>query len=269
LSIAAGADQCQIRAMNHRLPTVLLLGLLLAGCAPRPEYTATPAAPVATQPAAAASASPRPQPDELLQRAAAAPMEPFPGEDWNLLFNGKDLGVWHVSDFAGGGEVKVESGLLVLGMGGPFTGVGCSNPPARMNYELALDAMRVSGSDFFCGLTLPVGSNCCSLIVGGWGGGVVGISSLDGYDASENETTKFLDFERGRWYRLRMRVTEKKLEAWLDDRKVVNVATEERRIAVRPGEIETSQPLGIACYSTTAAIRGLRWRAVSGPASEK
>lgn len=58
-----------------------------------------------------------------------------------------------------------------------------------MNYELSLEAMRVDGSDFFCGLTFPVGSNFCSFIVGGWGGGVVGLSSLNSEDASQNETT--------------------------------------------------------------------------------
>ena len=257
--------------MNCRLFPALVLGLLFTGCATsQPPPVPVPApAPVMAAPPTATAPTPRAEPDELLQRAAAVPMEPFPGEDWTSLFNGRDLGVWHVTDFAGHGEVKVESGLLVLGMGGPFTGVGCSNPPVTMNYELALDATRVAGSDFFCALTIPVGTNCCSLIVGGWGGGVVGISSLDGYDASENETTKFLDFDRGRWYRIRVRVTDKKIEAWLDDRKVVNVSTEERRVAVRAGEIEQSQPLGIACYSTTSAVRGLRWRAVSGPASEK
>jgi hypothetical protein len=247
--------------------------LLLAGCATCKQPVTFAPLPE-TAPAAAATPPSAPDPervglDELLRRAAAAPLGSFGGEDWNLLFNGRDLAPWHVTQFAGGGEVKVENGLLVLGMGGPFTGIGLSNPPVTMNYEIALEAMRVGGWDFFCALTFPVDTNHCSLIVGGWGGGVVGISSIDGYDASENETTKFLEFDRGRWYRIRVRVTEKKLEAWLDDRKVINVQTEDRRISVRGGDIEQCLPLGIASYSTTAALRGLRWRAVSGPDSVK
>ena len=82
-------------------------------------------------------------------------------------------------------------------MGDPFTGINWTNDFPKMNYEVALDAMRVMGSDFFCGLTVPVGDTFCSLIVGGWGGSLVGISSLDGMDASENETTKFISFEIG------------------------------------------------------------------------
>ena len=108
-------------------------------------------------------------------------------------------------------------------MGNPFTGVNWTNDFPKMNYEVAFDAMRVMGSDFFCGLTVPVGESFCSLIVGGWGGTLVGISSLDGMDASENETTKFVSFETGRWYRIRLRVTEKKLQAWIDQEKLVDV----------------------------------------------
>lgn len=48
----------------------------------------------------------------------------------------------------------------------------------------------MSSSEFFCGLTVPVrtGTECVSLIVGGWGGSLVGISSIDGLDASETST---------------------------------------------------------------------------------
>ena len=31
-------------------------------------------------------------------------------------------------------------------------------------------------------------------------------------DASENETTKFLSFEKNRWYRIRVRVTKPKMK---------------------------------------------------------
>jgi hypothetical protein len=132
-----------------------------------------------------------------------------------------------------------------------------------MNYEVALDAMRLTGSDFFCGLTVPVGTNCCSLIVGGWGGSLVGISSLDGMDASENETTKFTNFETGRWYRIRLRVREKRIQAWIDKEKVVDVDTTDKRIAVRPGDIELSQPFGIAAWQTSSALREIKFRRVS------
>jgi hypothetical protein len=132
-----------------------------------------------------------------------------------------------------------------------------------MNYEVALDAMRLTGSDFFCGLTVPVGTNCCSLIVGGWGGSLVGISSLNGMDASENETTKFSNFESGHWYRIRLRVREKRIQAWIDKEKLVDVDTTDKRISVRPGDIELSQPFGIAAWQTSTALREVKFRRVS------
>jgi len=125
--------------------------------------------------------------------------------------------------------------------------------------------MRVEGSDFFCALTFPVADSCCSLIVGGWGGGVVGLSSLDGMDASENETSQFMRFDTGRWYRVRVRVTRNRIEAWIDKNKVVNVITTDRRISVRPGDIELSQPFGLASWQTTGALREIKWRPVTGP----
>ena len=71
--------------------------------------------------------------------------------------------------------------------------------------------MRVEGSDFFVGLTFPVRDSHASLIVGGWAGSVVGISSIDGRDASENETTEVMKFKNGQWYKFRLRVRADRL----------------------------------------------------------
>lgn len=201
---------------------------------------------VTTQPAASTNAA----------NAPAPRLEP----GWQSLFDGRTLAGWAVTDFAGRGEVKVENGNIVLETG-IMTGVNWTNTPAlpRINYEVALDAMRVEGSDFFCALTFPVGEDPCSLIVGGWGGGVVGLSSLDGMDAANNDTTKYLNFENGRWVAIRVRVTGTNISAWIDGDRVVDADTKDRRISIRP-EVEASRPLGIASWSTTAALRNIRLR---------
>jgi hypothetical protein len=156
--------------------------------------------------------------------------------------------------------VKVDDGRLVLGTG-LMTGVTWTNAAdlPRINYEIALDAMRVDGSDFFCALTFPVKEDPCSFIVGGWGGGVVGLSSLDGQDASNNDTTRYMNFDNGKWYALRLRVTETNIQCWIDADKVVDAETKDRRISIR-SEVEDSRPLGIASWSTTAALRNIRLR---------
>jgi hypothetical protein len=135
-----------------------------------------------------------------------------------------------------------------------------------VNYEVSLEAMRVAGSDFFCGLTFPVQNTFCSLILGGWGGSVVGLSNLEGADASENETTQFISFENGRWYRVRLRVSESRIEAWIEQKKVVDVVTTGRKISLRFGDIELSKPFGISSWMTSAAVREIKLRAIEGPA---
>ncbi len=144
-----------------------------------------------------------------------------------------------------------------------MTGVTWTGDFPKTDYEISLEAMRVDGSDFFCGLTFPVGDSPCSFIAGGWGGGVVGLSSIDGSDASENETTKYQEFESGRWYKIRVRVTKDKIEAWIDQKQMVDLSTKDRQISIRI-EVELSRPLGVSCYATTAALRDIKVRRLVG-----
>ncbi|MEW6355524.1 MAG: DUF1080 domain-containing protein [Planctomycetota bacterium] len=189
-------------------------------------------------------------------------------EEWESLFDGKTLKGWKATDFGGQGEVEVKDGTIVLNIGpGDLTGITWTGPVRRMNYEICVDAMRLSGHDFFCGLTFPVGDSCCSLICGGWGGTLVGISSFSDMDASENETTTYMDFEDEKWYPIQVRVTENHIEAWIDGKKVVDAKPDNRRISVR-GEVTRSQPLGIAAYQTQAAIGDVRVRTIK-PEGEK
>ena len=188
---------------------------------------------------------------------SACAAEPPPAE-WLPLFDGKSLTGWKLTDFGGHGEVKVEDSSIILEAGNDITGVNYTGEIPKMNYEVELEASRLEGSDFFCGLTVPYGGVGCTFVVGGWGGTLVGLSSINGDDASENETTQFKKFQNGHWYRIRMRVTPEKIEAWVDDDKMVDVNTKAKKIGMRAGEIELSQPFGIASYRTRAAIRGMK-----------
>jgi hypothetical protein len=128
-----------------------------------------------------------------------------------------------------------------------------------MNYEITLEAMRGDGSDFFCGLTFPVNDRPCTLILGGWGGSLCGLSSLDHMDASENETTRMIGFENGKWYRVRLRVVPDHIQAWLDDEALVDADVTGKNLDIRI-EVEESKPLGIATYDTTGAVRNIKLR---------
>ncbi len=184
------------------------------------------------------------------------------------LFDGQSLAGWTQSGFEAEGPVKVDPafrdgrGAIIIEAGTTLSGLtwtrGTTLP--HLNYEISLEAMRVKGSDFFCGLTFPVGSAACSFIVGGWGGMVVGISNVDHSDASDNDTTQGKEFADGRWYRIRVRVTDEKIEAWIDDEQMVDLEWKTRKLTLRPGDIQKSLPLGICSYMTRAALRDIRLR---------
>lgn len=184
------------------------------------------------------------------------------------LFDGVSLAGWRPSAFDSQAAVRIEPSFrgdrpaIILERSEHLSGISRTDGPSlpRMNYEVSLEAMRLSGGDFFCGLTFPVGDSAVTFVVGGWGGMVVGISCIDNSDASENETTTSRDFKSDRWYRIRVRVTPKKLEAWIDDEQAVDFETEGRRLDLRFGEIKHSLPLGISAYETGAALRDLTLR---------
>ena len=178
---------------------------------------------------------------------------------WKSLFDGQTLKGWKSTEFGGEGTVEVKDGAILLGVGNDLTGVSYERPTPHRNYEVSLEARRVDGSDFFCGLTFPVKDDPCSLIIGGWGGGVCGLSSIDGLDASENSTTKYREFETGRWYTIRLRVTDAKIEAWIDKEQIVNQSLAGKKLSIR-SEVEASRPFGIASYRTLAALRNIRLR---------
>ena len=178
---------------------------------------------------------------------------------WRSLFDGKTLKDWKPTKFGGEGEVTVEEGNMLIQFGVDLSGVNYTGKVPTQNYEVELEAKRVNGSDFFCGLTFPVEKSPCTLIVGGWGGGLCGLSSLDGNDASENETATWQNFEEDKWYKVRLRVEPERIQSWIDDNQIVNARIKGRKITVR-GEVLPSRPFGIATYQTTAALRNIRIR---------
>lgn len=178
---------------------------------------------------------------------------------WVSLFDGKTLEGWTPSDFAGAGDVKVEEGSIILAAGNDMTGITASREIPKVNYEVELEAQRVSGSDFFSALTFPVKDSFCSFVVGGWGGGVIGLSSLNGFDASENETTGYKKFENGKWYPIRLRITGERITAWIDGEELVDADVREAKLTTRI-EVEESKPFGIASWQTKAALRKIRIR---------
>ncbi len=184
-------------------------------------------------------------------------------EKWIPLFDGKTLNGWKKTNFGTEADVVVEDKTMIIEMGSPLTGVTITQkafkPLPKINYEMKLKAKRHVGGDFFVALTFPVNEDYCSLVLGGWGGSVTGLSCLDGYDASENETTDYYQFKNGTWYDIRLVVTKDKIEAWLDKDRIVKVDISDKKLSTRI-EVELSHPIGLATFQTTAHIRDFKMR---------
>ncbi len=201
--------------------------------------------------------------EEKKEKPVAAPK----GEV-HQLFDGKTLKNWKVTDFGGQGDVHVEDSKLILEPGEPITGihwVGKKLP--KVNYEISFDAQRVDGNDFFCALTFPVKEKPCSLILGGWGGSLIGLSNINDFDASENDTTDYYSFDNEKWYKIRLRVDDKLIRAWIDDQLIAKVDHTENRISIRI-EMELSKPVGLATFQTTGAVKNFKMTELK-PAKKK
>jgi len=131
------------------------------------------------------------------------------------------------------GVPAIEGGQLILGPGGPYTGVAYAGADfPTMNYEVVLHAQRRAGRELPC-LTFPVGSALCTLRPRAWD----------------------IAFEQGRWYALRLRVSEGRVEAWLDDRKVTDIPRAAAQNTL-PLAFDAMKPFGLhTSLNTQAAVR--------------
>lgn len=215
--------------LNFRNRYYLLLIVLLIGCAGNKDQQ-------------------KKQPQEKVQELEKV--------DGTYLFNGNSLEGWAITQFGPQGPVEVSNGKIILNYGDGCTGINWIKEFPKVNYEVNLEARKTSGNDFFCGMTFPVNDDFCSLIVGGWGGPVVGLSCIDGVDASENETKILKRFDKNVWYKIKLKVTDQKITAWIDGEKLVDFIHIDRELYVRP-EVELSKPFGICSWITTAELRNI------------
>jgi dienelactone hydrolase len=195
-----------------------------------------------------------------------APLPPV--GQWQTLFDGESLKGWKETPFTGRGKVRVEKGTIILDKG-YMTGITWAGEFPQMDYEIRFEAARLEGSDFYASITFPVYDSHATWVLGGWGGSLVGLSSLDGMDASENETGTSWQFERGRFYTHTLRVSGGRISAWIDNDLALDVVVHNRAVHLRFGEIELNRPLGFASYSTVGAIRKIEYRRLPPPGADE
>jgi hypothetical protein len=188
------------------------------------------------------------------------------GEKGTVLFDGKSLEGWEACNYAGIGEVTVDgqTGVLRIGRGEILSGVkrpGYDKEKLpKLNYEVEMEARRVEGDDFFCCLTFPYRETHATFVLGGWGGSVCGISSIDFMDAMDNSTMTAREFVEGQWYKIRLIVSDHRFQGFVDGERIVNIGVKGRKIGMRFGEVEESIPFAISTFRTTGEYRNIRIR---------
>lgn len=204
----------------------------------------------------------------LLLSLTVAHAEPPPAAGELVLFDGKSLDDWEAKDAGASGNVELQDDQMIIGTGESLTGAVYKHKEKLpvTNYEITLEAQRLDGLDFFCGLTFPVGDlkTCLTLVLGGWGGSVTGLSSIDGLDASENQTGHYRRFEDKKWYRVKVQVTPKNVSVWSNDEKIIDTDIEGKKVGLRAGAIEDFAPLSLTTYQTTAAIKNVKVKPLPG-----
>jgi acyl-homoserine lactone acylase PvdQ len=196
----------------------------------------------------------------LMTTVGCSPPSSSPAAPVDLL-DGQWAPHWRPAGIPDEGAVTVKEAELHLAAGQPMTGakfVAWQAPQLPLtNYRITYEAMRVEGDDAFGMVSFPVNKadTHATFVLGGWGGTVTGISSIDYSDANENQTRAEQRFANGRWYRVKVEVREDDLRAWIDDKLVVNVSIKGRHISLRPGFIDHCLPFGFATYATAARIR--------------
>jgi hypothetical protein len=174
---------------------------------------------------------------------------------WKPLLKQDSLDGWEITNFGGEGAVEMAEGTLHLERGDPFTGITIKTKDfPKDNFEMRWKATRIEGSDFFAGVTFPVGDEFCSFICGGWGGGLVGLSCINGNDASENETSSFKNFKNKQLYNFRVRVDKQHVTVWIDDVESIQVERADKKFSVR-GDVFKSKPLGYCVFQSIVDVK--------------
>ena len=199
-------------------------------------------------------------PDEEQQAAA---------ENWLPLFDGDSMAGWTVPVYGGDGDVDIHEGNIVIGRGEMMTGIRYDKEFPKVNYEIRYEARRTQGYDFFAACTFPVKESYCTFINGGWGGGLTGLSSVDGLDASENSTSSYFAYKDNTWHRFRIQVTEDKIHVWLtpqdkegnweSEQSVIELETTDRTLSTRY-EMDKYKPLGFCTWNSEGRLRNIEYR---------
>ena len=186
-------------------------------------------------------------------QADETPAESERGAAWRELYDGSDLSSWELGVYGESDEYEVLEDGVVIPQTAALAGMTFRGGLPTVPYRLSVEATRLYGADFFLGVTFPVADDHLTLVLGGWGGMVSGLSSLDGIDASRNATRTLRHFPNGRRHEIAIEVTESAVRVRVDGEAFLSTSLEGREVGLRV-DVEPSAPLGIATYATSTQL---------------
>jgi hypothetical protein len=117
-----------------------------------------------------------------------------------------------------------------------------------------------------CQIVFPVGRSRCALIIGEENG--TGLERLDGKSYDENPTTRPFRPQQGKWHQVRLRVTEARVEAWIDGSKLFDQPIVGHKLSTRAC-YDQVRPFGICrSWEGSTLVRRIGLRQVESKAGK-
>jgi hypothetical protein len=193
--------------------------------------------------------------------------EPKPGKAISL-FDGKSLDGWRIAEggcFVDHAGVRVDQGQIILGQGAKGTGIAIDRDFPTSNYEVTWEALRLRGGGDFFSFVFPVGDAPCAFVIGQ--GNCLGLEAVDGRGPNNDPTMRKMTFQNGRWYKLRLRVTDEKVEVWIDQDKLTDQPLAGHKITMVDA-FNSLKPFGFLSWGAEAALRNIVLQRLESKAGE-
>lgn len=169
------------------------------------------------------------------------------------LFDGTNLEEWQLGVYGEPDDYELQGDGVVIPQTAALAGMTYTGALPEAPYRLVVEATKLYGGDFFLGVTFPVRDAHLTLVVGGWGGVVSGLSSLDGKDAARNATKTVRHFPNGKRHVVAIEVDDARVDVTIDGEPFLGTSLEGVELGMRV-EVEPSRPLGIATFATSTLL---------------
>ncbi|NQT85650.1 protein kinase [bacterium] len=202
-----------------------------------------------------------------LPGADAPKAKPKPAADWRVLVGQGRANGWErvkgglfrqpPSATANGGLGQV----IVFSQVDGAAGYKHTWDVPRTNYELSFTSMRLRGNNIGPGVIFPVGKSVCLWAIGNGGGGC-GLDQVDGHDDldEDNPTRVMRPTELKRSYRYHLRVSQDKVQAWINQTRVVDIPRAGHTFSLRDGYRPGAPLAFVGAGKTGAVVKNIRIR---------